>query len=179
MNTKLDLCVYRRLDNRSEGLSDDSPRALELHNRRKRALHDVLEEEPAWRIEDWGETDDAKPHELVELIIVVLSSPQFQAVAMPAITLVGGIVLKSALDTATSEAVKKLIAKLWSKQQNKEILDYQINLPDGTSIRVYPEDDDAEITIRLKNGKTVSLHYNATPEEVNRLDDSKESTEED
>ena len=29
------LLVYRRLDNRAEGLADDSPRALDLHNQRK------------------------------------------------------------------------------------------------------------------------------------------------
>jgi len=44
MNSKLWVGVYRRLDNRAEGLSDDSPRAVELHNRRKKALHDALED---------------------------------------------------------------------------------------------------------------------------------------
>ena len=38
MNINLKLGVYRRLDNRAEGLGDDSPRAIELHNRRKKAL---------------------------------------------------------------------------------------------------------------------------------------------
>jgi hypothetical protein len=46
MDTHLKLCVYRRLDNRIEGLGDDSPRPLELHNRRKDALHSVFDGEP-------------------------------------------------------------------------------------------------------------------------------------
>ena len=35
MVSEINLWVYRRLDNRFEGLSDDSPRAIELHIRRK------------------------------------------------------------------------------------------------------------------------------------------------
>ena len=52
MNSSITLGVYRRLDNRFEGLSDDSPRALELHNRRKDALHAVLDVEPNIQVTD-------------------------------------------------------------------------------------------------------------------------------
>jgi len=37
MANEIRLGVFRRLDNRLEGLDDQSPRALELHTRRKRA----------------------------------------------------------------------------------------------------------------------------------------------
>jgi hypothetical protein len=56
---KILLSVYRRLDNRSEGLPDDSPRGLELHNRRKEALHEALVGE-GWEVQDWGVTDGAR-----------------------------------------------------------------------------------------------------------------------
>jgi hypothetical protein len=56
MDQKVRLRVYRRLDNRFEGLSDDSPRALELHNRRKGALHDVLDSQNGIEVVDWGLT---------------------------------------------------------------------------------------------------------------------------
>lgn len=168
MSTEISVEVCRRLDNRFEGFSDDSPRALELHNRRKRALHDALEEVSDWDI-NWGETDDTKPHEWVELFITILSIPQVQAVAVPAITFIGGIIVKSGLDTATSETVEKLIAKLWKKQQKKEILDYVVTLPNGSEVYVDPQDDDAEITVQFKKGRIVSVNYNATQQEVNRL----------
>jgi len=50
----LTLGVFRRLDNRFEGLSDDSPRALELHNRRRDALHEVFEVSTSVAVVDWG-----------------------------------------------------------------------------------------------------------------------------
>jgi hypothetical protein len=128
--SEMRLLVYRRLDNRFEGLSDDSPRALELHNRRKNALHEVLDEEPGWRVEDWGLTDDSQPHELVELVVAILGSPQFQAVAVPALTFLGGTMVKAAIDEVTSEAVKSLIARLRPKQKQEQILDFEIRLPD-------------------------------------------------
>ena len=40
--------VYRRLDNRLEGLDDRSPRALELHNLRGAALHESLDMSRTW-----------------------------------------------------------------------------------------------------------------------------------
>ena len=63
------LIVYRRLDNRLEGLPDDSPQALELHNRRRATLHEVLDGNPGWIVPHWGKTDDTVPHEWVELVV--------------------------------------------------------------------------------------------------------------
>ena len=42
MENYITLEVTRRLDNRFEGLADDSARALELHNFRKVALNEVF-----------------------------------------------------------------------------------------------------------------------------------------
>jgi hypothetical protein len=80
------LSVYRRLDDRAEGLDARSPYALELHDRRKAALHEALDGVPEWEVTDWGYTDDNKPHELVDLVIAIVSSPHFQAAAASAIT---------------------------------------------------------------------------------------------
>ena len=54
MDIDITLGVYRRLDNRFEGLSDDSPRALELHDRRKDALHAAFHSDPVFRVKNWG-----------------------------------------------------------------------------------------------------------------------------
>lgn len=54
MDTILRLRVFRRLDNRAAGLSDASARALELHNRRREALHDVFDDEPSFKVTEWG-----------------------------------------------------------------------------------------------------------------------------
>lgn len=55
------LGVFRRLDNRSEGESDDSPRAVELHNRRKDALHAIFNQGGPIQVLDWGDTVDERP----------------------------------------------------------------------------------------------------------------------
>src|SRR2546429_7702673 len=83
MLSEIKLGVYRRLDNRFEGLSDDSPLALELHNRRKSALHDVLDGEKSIEVLDWGHTDDKQSHELVELILISLAPAVFTYAIVP------------------------------------------------------------------------------------------------
>lgn len=163
---RVNLRVYRRLDNRLEGLSDNSSRAHELHDRRKTALHEVLDRETNVKVTDWGLTDDFKAHESVEIMLEAVASA-FTIAVEPGLRYVAVILAEKAVDAACAEIAKWLIAKLRPKQESKEILDFQINLPDGNSIQVYPQDEDAEITIRLKNGRTVAVHYNATPEGVN------------
>lgn len=78
MTSSITLGVYRRLDNRFEGLSDHSPRALELHNRRKDALHSVLDGDRTIRVMDWGDTDDSHPHEYVEAALGAAATAVFQ-----------------------------------------------------------------------------------------------------
>jgi hypothetical protein len=155
------LWVYRRLDNRSKGLPDDSPLALELHNRRKSALHDALDHGDGWRVTEWGNTDDTRPHEWVELVLAAISSPQVQALAIPALAFIGRELTKSAVSTTAAEGVKALIARLRPKQDKKEILDFSIHLPDGTRISCYPKEGDAELNVTLRDGRVLSINYNA------------------
>src|SRR5438094_8412917 len=49
-NSIVILQVPRRLDNRLEGLPDNSPRAIELHNLRKLAVHEILDGSPDWEV---------------------------------------------------------------------------------------------------------------------------------
>lgn len=129
------LFVYRRLDNRIEGSGDDSPRALELHNRRRKALHEALDGIKAWKVTDWGVTDDASPHELAEIIIAVSSIPHLHAAVASAAAWAGLELIKASLGSFAAEAVKSLLARLIPKQKEEKILDFSIRLPDGTEIR--------------------------------------------
>jgi hypothetical protein len=137
------LVVSRRFDNRSEGFSDDSPRALELHNHRKDALHEALEND-ALGVTNWGDTDDVVAHEYAEIIAVVSSSPQLHAIAATAATWVGLELLKAGLGTLASEIVKALIARLIPQQQQKKITEFEIRLPDGTVVQC---DYKSEVTV--------------------------------
>jgi hypothetical protein len=160
MNIGITLGVYRRLDNRFEGLSDDSPRALELHNRRKDALHAVLNSDPIIRVRDWGKTDDSRPHEYVEVLLGAGATAVFQYAIVPGVKWLGLKLAEKAVDTALSELAKAVVAKLRPKQEAKQLLDFIIMLPDGTRIAVDPPDRSATIRINFADGGAVqSLEY--------------------
>jgi len=157
--SSITLGVYRRLDNRFEGLSDDSPRALELHYRRKDALHTVLDGDPNIIVKAWGDTDDPHPHEWVELIVGVVATPVFQYMIVPGVKWLGLKLAEKAVDTALSELATALVAKLRPKQEAKQLLDFTITLPDGTRIAVDPPDRNATITINFADGTLQSIEY--------------------
>src|SRR2546426_2883192 len=155
MESDMVLGVYRRLDNRLEALSDDSPRALELHIRRGLALHDVLDDSLAVTVADWGATDDTKPREYVELILGVASTI-FTYAIVPGLKLVGKKLTEKGADEGASRAVQWLISKLRPKRERKEILDFQIRLPDGTQIHVDLPGED-KVNISFADGTVSSV----------------------
>ena len=167
MSDNITIEVYRRLDNRAEGLSDDSPRALELHNRRKEALHEVFDADTNIQIRDWGHTDNPRPHELIEIILTAAASATFQYAIVPGVKWLGNKLVEQAVDTTLSELAKYIVAKLRPKQEEEKVLDFTINLPDGTAITVDPPDRDSSITIHFSGGSVQSLNYsNSTEEEA-------------
>ena len=159
------LGVFRRLDNRFEGLPDDSPRGLELHNRRKAALHEVFDSEKSVEVLDWGATDDTQSHEYVELLIGAVATPAFQYVVVPGLKFIGQKLAEKAVDETASELVKAVAAWLRPKQEKKQILDFSMRLPDGTTISVDPPDRDATIRIQFKDGKVESIDYSRSSED--------------
>jgi hypothetical protein len=161
------LTVCRRLDNRAEGLSDDSPRAAELHILRARALHDVLDGDQTWEVRSWGDTDDVKPHEWVELWLWFQEvAQQLTPLAVPALMYVGKILVEAGISAATAEAIKRLVAGSRKKQEENQLRDVIITFPDGsTKINCHPE---AGIVITLC--RQVSVPYEATSAEVAGLE---------
>jgi hypothetical protein len=139
----LKLWVYRNLSNRLEGLPDDSPRALELHNLRKAALHEALDPGDAWTVEKWGVTDNAEPHELTEIILAIAANPQWVHAVGAALAWVGPELVKAGVGTVVAETVKLLLTRLMPKQEEKKIADFTIMVPHGVSIQC----DGGKITI--------------------------------
>lgn len=159
----LTLGVYRRLDNRMEGQPDDSPRALELHNRRREALHDVFDPDAPLSVTDWGDTDDTKAHEFVELALGAAVGAAFNYAVVPGMKFLGKKLAEAAVDTATAEAVNWIVARLRLKQEEKRILDFQITLPDGTTIAVDPPDRAGTLTVTLADGRPETVTYTSAP----------------
>ncbi|WP_298311906.1 hypothetical protein [uncultured Aquimarina sp.] len=161
MEHQLTLGVYRRLDNRSLGISDDSEMALELHNKRKDALLDVFEDKEHLQVKDWGETKDTKPHEFTELVIGIVGTAVFNYAIVPGLKYLGEKLAEKLVDDAITNSVKWIIAKLRPKQKSKEILNFQITLPDGTSIYAYPIEGNSSITIHFKDGNIETIQYDS------------------
>jgi hypothetical protein len=163
MDNVLTLGVYRNLDNRAEGLSDLSERAKELHDRRKVALHDALEGTSEFRVTDWGNTDDTRPHEFVSLVLAAAGSATFHYAIVPGLKWLGEKIAEKAVDTAAEEFVKAIVSNLRPKQEAKQILDFTISLPGGTIIGVDPPAANAKISIWLAGGAVQSIEYEHSP----------------
>jgi hypothetical protein len=159
MENLIVLEVTRRLDNRFENLPDDSPRALELHNRRKSALNDVFHNEPILRVTDWGLTNDTKPHEYVELILMVVASKIIEPVIITGLKELGKILAEKAVEETTSQFVKWIISKLVRKQKDNQIANFNLKLQNGISINIEPPQGTSEITVKLENGEMTTIKY--------------------
>jgi hypothetical protein len=160
---RINVLVYRRLDNRLECLADDSPRALELHNRRKKALHEVFDTENSIEVLDWGKTDDTKSHEVVEILLAAIAAPVFQYAMVPGLKFLGQKLAEKAVDQAASELVKAVVSWLRGPQEKQKLLNLIITLPDQTQIRVDPPDRYATIEIHFTDGKFESITYAKLP----------------
>lgn len=179
----LELLVYRRLDNRSEGLDDQSPRGWELHKRRGEALREAFADVDGVVVREWGNTfDEARTHEFVQLWLAFQGAPQVAAMlapfVVPAVSFVGDILSQEpmktaateAVKTATAEVVKWVIGILKGKQDQQKILDYTITLPDRSSVRVYPPEQGGDMWVNLTNGSaSIRIEYGAPQAEVDRL----------
>ncbi len=159
MEQKLVVRVFRRFDYGLVTHSSDLEAELALHNRRKNALLDVFENEKNITVEDWGQTKDTEPHELVEVIIGIVGTAVFNHAIVPGLKYVGEKLAEKLVDDSISKSAQWIIAKLRPKQESKEILDFQIYSPDGTFISVDPPDRNASITIHFKNGRVDSINY--------------------
>jgi hypothetical protein len=159
ITSQIKVGVFRRLDNRFENLSDDSPRAFELHNRRKEALHEVFDGRKSVEVIDWGQTDDAQPHEFVEIVVGALAVKVFQYAVVPGLKFLGQKLAEKAVDEASGELVKTVVSWLRGPQEEKKVLDPRITLPDKTVISLDPPDRYATINILFADGKVESIKY--------------------
>ncbi len=160
------LGVFRRMNNRTEGLPDDSSYALELHQRRKEALHEVFDNEKGLEVLEWGGTDDDVAHELVTLALAV-KDPLAVDRGLPSfIKEVGEKLAEAGVDKSWTGAGQWLIAKLWPKQKEKKILDFHIQFPGGTRIKVDPPDSGELVTISFHDGRVIMIEYGAPPDKT-------------
>jgi hypothetical protein len=153
------LGVFRRLDNRFEGESDESPRAVELHRRRKDALHAIFGQGAPVQVLDWGDTDDTRPHEFVTLTLASLTGAVFTYAMVPGLKWLGEKLAEKAVDEGASQVIKYLVSKLRPPQETQQLLNFSIQLPNGTQVAVDPPDRGATIYVSLPDGTSVRFNY--------------------
>jgi hypothetical protein len=150
------LGVYRLLDNRLRGESDESPFALELHERRRRALEDAFGPGGDIRVVDWGLTRDQRSHELVELVVGAVGSAALKYVVVPGLRVLGEKLLDLGAEKAASELVKAVVSRLRPKQEARAINDFSITIGE-TRIDVHPPDRGGTFTISAPDGTVVTI----------------------
>jgi hypothetical protein len=136
----IELTVCRNLDNRVRDLPDDSPYAVELHNRRRDALHEALS---GWTVDDWGNTDTPEAHEEVTLLINAV--PHVLHVVSPAAAWIGTELAKAGIAAFAAETVKALLAPLISKIKNGSIQNARAALRTYVSVDANFDDPNAEV----------------------------------
>ncbi len=134
----IQLFVYRRLDNRFEGLPDDSARAYELHLLRKEALHEALGGVEGLSV-DWGDADDTKSHELAELLVFV--APHVHTAVVAGMTLFAAEFAKATISELAKKAAGAVIERLIPEQKKGRILNFMMRLPGGFMINVSRESE--------------------------------------
>lgn len=159
--------VFRRLDNRREGLPDNSPRASQLHQRRARALHRILEEEPNLVVKKWGATDDKTPHEFIEVTVTVVAGAVFRYAVVPALKWLGEKLAEKAVDLAVTEGAKALVSRLRRAQTTKQIENVVVTLPNQTTISLVAPTNGSALHISFKDGKNYSFKYVNPPSKSN------------
>jgi len=108
---------------------------------------------------DWGQTDDKLSHEYVELVIAA-GYAILKYVITPGLKLLGEKLAEKAVEEASSNIVRWVVSKLRPAQEREEVLDFHIDLADGTHIRVDPpERGEAEIHVSFADGTVSSISY--------------------
>ena len=166
MSVYAKLTVCRRLDNRQEGEDDRSLSALELHRLRAKAMHDVLDDDPAFSFDNWEQPDDEEPHEWVEIIGWIGEfGTELSEVAVPALNYIGNALLQAGIGSAGVAGIVKLFKRFRKKQVDGECRDVELHVPYKTEVSLHPDQG----TITISMGTPVSLPYDASESEINKL----------
>src|SRR5687768_2953124 len=104
--------IFRTFGNELEQPINDNAVALQLHNKRKNALHETFDRQNEVEVKSWGQTDDTTPHEYVEIIIGALLPALTSHVILPAVKYLFQKIADKAIDTTLEKTVSWIILKL-------------------------------------------------------------------
>ena len=158
--------VCRHLDDYSEGFQTAAMHAAEFHVLRARALHDIFDEDPVCEVVSWGDTDDVKSHEWVELVVKFRElAADIAPVTIPAMLYIGKVLLDAGISATAAEGIKRILSMGRKKQQDGSIRDMNFTLHNGTNIFSHPESPAIEIQTKT----SVSISLDLTTEQIQQL----------
>ncbi len=132
--------------------------ALQLHNNRKQALHDVFDNQQDVQVASWGDTDDSQPHEFVTIAVSIGATALANHVLIPAAKFIFEKIADKAIDTVLEKSVSWILSKFKKKQVEKTIGRFEIRLPNGTVLFV----DNPKLGDKIKfvvNGKWEEIKF--------------------
>jgi ribose 5-phosphate isomerase RpiB len=136
----------------------DTDVALQLHNNRKQALHDVFDNQQGIEVADWGQTDDSQPHEFVSIAVGIGATVVANHVLIPAAKFIFEKLADKAIDTVLEKSVSWILSKFKKKQEEKKIGRFEIRLPNGTVLFVDKPEQGGKIKFTV-NGKWEEIEF--------------------
>jgi len=128
--------IFRIFGNELEQPVNDNEVALQLHNNRKQALHDVFDNQTDIEVNDWGQTDDSDPHEFVAIAVGIGATALTNHVLIPAAKYIFEKIADKAIDTVFEKSISWILSKFKKKQEENKIGEFHIRLPNGTELVV-------------------------------------------
>jgi len=154
---KISIGVNRIFGDELEPPVNDNDVALQLHNNRKQALHDVFDNQKDVEV-DWGKTDDSEPHEFVLIAIGIGSTVLTNHVLIPAAQYIFEKIADKAIDTVLEESVSWILSKFKKKQEENKIGRFEIRLPNGTVLFVDKPEQGSKIKF-VVNGEWQEVQF--------------------
>jgi len=154
----MEVGVFRIFGNELENPVDDNKVALQLHNKRKQALHDVFDNQQDVEVADWGKTDDSQPHEFVEIAIGIGATALTNHVLIPAAKYIFEKLADKAIDTVMEKSVSWILSKFKKKQEEKKIGRFEIRLPNGVVVFADKSLDGGKIKFTV-NGQWEEIEF--------------------
>lgn len=109
--------VYRVLHDEEP---DQTALKVERHRARGAAVKAAFKDSEELKVLDWGDVDSEEPHELVEILVAVATSPAVQGAAVTAVTWLGAKLADHAVDAAISAGLKSLARKVFRMQRDEK-----------------------------------------------------------
>lgn len=163
-NTKPEEMVLKVGVYRVRELPEEAAVAKSRHELRSGALHEVFDNSTTAQVLNWGDTDDDRPHEFVEALVVTLIGVAVAAavdhIVVPGIKALVQKLRERNVEKESAQTVGEICAQLAAKREAGEIKEFYIKLPDNTFIAYGTPASAAGFSLQFNDGTESSVAMN-------------------